>query len=93
MIIRDRTFIAKPASDALWKLEKRFYNERLPRVQNLDQSGIHCIPSPCARTVTRENCLPTCHHKTRRGMDFEHDVHDWLGGYPYEIATCWRLIV
>jgi 2-polyprenyl-6-hydroxyphenyl methylase/3-demethylubiquinone-9 3-methyltransferase len=19
-----------------------------------------------------------------RGMDFHHDVHDWLGGYPYE---------
>jgi 2-polyprenyl-6-hydroxyphenyl methylase/3-demethylubiquinone-9 3-methyltransferase len=19
-----------------------------------------------------------------RGMDFRHDVHDWLGGYPYE---------
>ncbi len=21
-----------------------------------------------------------------RGMDFHHDVHDWLGGYPYESA-------
>ncbi len=20
----------------------------------------------------------------KRGMDFDHDVHDWLGGYPYE---------
>ena len=19
-----------------------------------------------------------------RGMDFHHDVHDWLGGWPYE---------
>ncbi len=25
-------------------------------------------------------------YKSRRGMDFEHDVHDWLGGYPYETA-------
>jgi 2-polyprenyl-6-hydroxyphenyl methylase/3-demethylubiquinone-9 3-methyltransferase len=25
-------------------------------------------------------------YKTR-GMDFEHDVHDWLGGYPYESVT------
>ena len=23
----------------------------------------------------------------QRGMDFQHDVHDWLGGYPYESAT------
>jgi hypothetical protein len=22
-----------------------------------------------------------------RGMNFSHDVHDWLGGYPYETAT------
>jgi SAM-dependent methyltransferase len=22
-----------------------------------------------------------------RGMDFEHDMHDWLGGYPYESAS------
>jgi 2-polyprenyl-6-hydroxyphenyl methylase/3-demethylubiquinone-9 3-methyltransferase len=21
-----------------------------------------------------------------RGMDFFHDIHDWLGGYPYETA-------
>jgi len=23
-------------------------------------------------------------YRNRRGMDFSHDVHDWLGGYPYE---------
>ena len=23
-------------------------------------------------------------YKSSRGMDFDHDVHDWLGGYPYE---------
>jgi len=22
-----------------------------------------------------------------RGMSFSHDVHDWLGGYPYESAS------
>lgn len=25
--------------------------------------------------------------KNSRGMDFFHDVHDWLGGYPYESVT------
>jgi len=24
------------------------------------------------------------YHESHRGMDFYHDVHDWLGGYPYE---------
>lgn len=23
-------------------------------------------------------------YRSNRGMDFDHDVHDWLGGYPYE---------
>ena len=23
-------------------------------------------------------------YQSKRGMDFAHDVHDWLGGYPYE---------
>jgi len=23
-------------------------------------------------------------YKKARGMDWSHDVHDWLGGYPYE---------
>jgi 2-polyprenyl-6-hydroxyphenyl methylase/3-demethylubiquinone-9 3-methyltransferase len=26
----------------------------------------------------------TANYKSSRGMDFRHDVHDWLGGYPYE---------
>jgi 2-polyprenyl-6-hydroxyphenyl methylase/3-demethylubiquinone-9 3-methyltransferase len=26
-------------------------------------------------------------YRTSRGMDFDHDVHDWLGGYPYETAS------
>jgi hypothetical protein len=25
-------------------------------------------------------------YRSARGMDFHHDVHDWLGGYPYETA-------
>ena len=23
-------------------------------------------------------------YKKKRGMDFYHDVRDWIGGYPYE---------
>ena len=26
--------------------------------------------------------------KKERGMDFWFDVIDWVGGYPYEYATC-----
>lgn len=26
-------------------------------------------------------------YSSRRGMSLEHDVHDWMGGYPYESIT------
>jgi 2-polyprenyl-6-hydroxyphenyl methylase/3-demethylubiquinone-9 3-methyltransferase len=26
-------------------------------------------------------------YKSARGMSFHHDVHDWLGGFPYESST------
>jgi hypothetical protein len=26
-------------------------------------------------------------YRSARGMDYYHDVHDWLGGYPYEMTT------
>jgi 2-polyprenyl-6-hydroxyphenyl methylase/3-demethylubiquinone-9 3-methyltransferase len=25
-------------------------------------------------------------YKLKRGMDIDNDIHDWLGGYPYESA-------
>ena len=25
-------------------------------------------------------------YRSVRGMDFTHDVHDWMGGYPYELT-------
>jgi len=27
------------------------------------------------------------YHNRTRGMSFHHDIHDWLGGYPYESAS------
>jgi hypothetical protein len=26
-------------------------------------------------------------YRAARGMSWHHDVHDWLGGYPYESAS------
>jgi 2-polyprenyl-6-hydroxyphenyl methylase/3-demethylubiquinone-9 3-methyltransferase len=27
------------------------------------------------------------YHRRTRGMSFHRDIHDWLGGYPYESAS------
>ena len=32
--------------------------------------------------IARQNTM-----RKERGMDFWYDVVDWLGGYPYEVAT------
>jgi len=32
-------------------------------------------------------------YQSSRGMDFYHDVHDWLGSYPYETAQASKLIL
>jgi 2-polyprenyl-6-hydroxyphenyl methylase/3-demethylubiquinone-9 3-methyltransferase len=38
------------------------------------------------RTLTGSNPL-RWNHRTMRGMDVYHDLVDWLGGLPYEVAT------
>src|SRR4051794_17906873 len=37
--------------------------------------------------TTRRNPLRVIRAYGERGMDWSHDVHDWLGGYPYESAS------
>jgi 2-polyprenyl-6-hydroxyphenyl methylase/3-demethylubiquinone-9 3-methyltransferase len=70
-----------------WKIEKRVYS-RMPRwAQKL------CIKVYTAKS--RLGCLVkgrdfakyVADYAADRGMDYEHDVHDWLGGFPYESVT------
>ena len=49
--------------------------------------GQGCVPSGDAAAVLsdRPRFRGLCKsYKGSRGMDFLHDVHDWIGGYPYE---------
>lgn len=67
-----------------WAREKRWYAQASPRSQKVAR-GIYASLAQLAFLVTgrsfrayREN------YNAARGMDYWHDVHDWLGGYPYE---------
>lgn len=65
--------------DGFWKAEKRWYKSTSPAAQERAQKVFD--------TGFRFACLVTGRKKQsdrRRGMDYWHDVHDWLGGYPYE---------
>ena len=71
----------------MWTIEKKAY-ARMPRLLQLPiqvayTAGADAIASAWRRT------LPWKLHqdyKNSRGMSRWHDVHDWLGGYPYESA-------
>ena len=69
----------------LWKIEKRLYSSAPRWVQSAIRS-IYVRTMHLRFLVTGRNFRQyrETYGRGLRGMDFEHDVHDWLGGYPYE---------
>lgn len=70
-------------SSFLWKKIKWFYNISPKLVQTIMIDFFYGVIALAKFMVTWENPFA----KKRRGMDFYHDVVDWVGGYPYEYAT------
>lgn len=70
----------------LWKIEKRWYAAARPARQARAQAAyvrLLRIALFLARGRTGFTNYVSAYGQ-RRGMDFYHDVHDWLGGWPYE---------
>lgn len=68
----------------LWKAEKKIYATS-PRFIQMIVRGLYKTFYRCGLIATGRN--PTEYirnYVSARGMDWSHDVHDWLGGYPYE---------
>jgi 2-polyprenyl-3-methyl-5-hydroxy-6-metoxy-1,4-benzoquinol methylase len=81
---------AKTRCEAAWKLEKRIYS-RSPRIFQWAMRQIY-MAAYLARTSLRTNPISYVRNYSKmRGMNFSHDVHDWLGGYPYEAASADQL--
>jgi hypothetical protein len=67
-----------------WKAEKHWYAGASALGQALAR-GIFLGVFRLTYAVTRQNFADyVANYKSSRGMDFRHDVHDWLGGWPYE---------
>ena len=69
-----------------WKIEKRWYAGASRAAQARTQTAFvrlyrvrRFIASPRGSFSAFLD-----EYRQRRGMDFRHDVHDWLGGWPYE---------
>jgi 2-polyprenyl-3-methyl-5-hydroxy-6-metoxy-1,4-benzoquinol methylase len=68
----------------LWTVEKRWYSHASPRAQTLARKTHIALLRLAFRLTGRDFPSYVANYKSMRGMDFAHDIHDWLGGYPYE---------
>jgi 2-polyprenyl-6-hydroxyphenyl methylase/3-demethylubiquinone-9 3-methyltransferase len=66
-----------------WKIEKKWYTKASNRGQSIARKVYIGVYRACL--TLKQLCKPGWKPETiDRGMNFDHDVHDWLGGYPYE---------
>jgi 2-polyprenyl-6-hydroxyphenyl methylase/3-demethylubiquinone-9 3-methyltransferase len=77
----------KCPSCGFWKVEKRLYS-RSPALVQKAIRGVYKAAFYAGLIATGRSPFSYVRsYKSTRGMSFHHDVHDWLGGYPYESAT------
>ena len=72
--------------DAFWTWEKRRYAQASPGVQRAMRALYLAAHRVCCVVFGGNYRDMVANYRSARGMDFYHDVHDWLGGYPYETA-------
>lgn len=71
----------------VWRVIKSGYSRTRPGVQHVVQRCYVALYAFALRLKGRTLRDEITRRKTERGMDFYVDVHDWLGGYPYESIT------
>jgi len=67
-----------------WTIEKRWYAKASPHAQKLARSVFISLLRLEFPTKGRSFEAYVKNYSGARGMDFMTDVHDWMGGYPYE---------
>jgi len=70
-----------------WAWEKRWYAQASPAAQRRARQLYIALIRIGLRVTGRNFDAHVSGYAGRRGMHFERDVHDWLGGYPYESTT------
>jgi 2-polyprenyl-6-hydroxyphenyl methylase/3-demethylubiquinone-9 3-methyltransferase len=70
--------------DPFWRLEKRWYS-KAPLQSQARARALYVALFRLGLGVTgRRFADYVAAYTQQRGMDFHHDVHDWMGGWPYE---------
>jgi 2-polyprenyl-3-methyl-5-hydroxy-6-metoxy-1,4-benzoquinol methylase len=71
----------------LWRREKRWYAAARPSAQAMARRIYVGLLRARFAVTGGDFATYVAKYKSARGMDFLHDVHDWMGGYPYESIT------
>jgi 2-polyprenyl-6-hydroxyphenyl methylase/3-demethylubiquinone-9 3-methyltransferase len=68
-----------------WKVEKLLYTKSPDWIRAPWRWGFMAANLFALTVARRQNPVKFIReYKLKRGMSFRHDMHDWLGGYPYE---------
>lgn len=70
--------------DWFWRREKRWYASASSETQRRARAVYVALLRFRLWATGRSFRRYVDEYRTKRGMDFYHDVHDWMGGWPYE---------
>lgn len=70
-----------------WTAEKRLYTAAPEGVRKIIRSAYKSLFKLALKATGRSPKAYEDNYKSSRGMNWDHDIHDWLGGYPYESST------
>ncbi|MDB5534183.1 MAG: class SAM-dependent methyltransferase [Hyphomicrobiales bacterium] len=70
-----------------WRIEKKIYSRSPKPVQAAIAAVYRGVYKLALMATGRRPAHYISGYKSARGMSWTHDVHDWLGGYPYESVT------
>lgn len=83
---------AATAFDPMWAAEKRFYAHAPRPVQWIVRQVYTAVLLARITCVGQNPVSFVRSYAQSRGMHFSHNIHDWLGGFPYETAEANELI-
>jgi SAM-dependent methyltransferase len=69
---------------SLWRMEKRWYAAASPAAQKRARAIYVALLQLAHFANASDFRAYVANYVHKRGMSFIHDVHDWMGGYPYE---------
>ncbi len=67
-----------------WTIEKRWYTSASAKAQEAARALFRGAMRLAFAATGRDFAAYVRDYRSNRGMDYINDIHDWMGGYPYE---------